>query len=998
MNKKFTFFLLVCLSFSGIIHAQLNGVYTIGGSTPDYATISDALTDAQLGISGPVTFNIRPGTYSGKLFLNDMPGSSSVNTVTIQSENGDSTSVIITDLSSTISSSDFTIFVNGGDYIRMNQLTIERSGSDSYRSVIFMGSNSVNFTVTNCIVQAEAYNFTTLNSCLVRLPVGGALDSLTTFRNNIFLGGSYGLNLSGLSAVSRLKSVVIENNSFTNQGGQSVFLSNCVDAAIRGNNIVTNTTSTQYEGIHVYASLATEIVKNKIVSSTGSEFGVWLDACIGTALNPTNFFNNFIVCGGQFNIAGIEIDGCAYVNIYHNSVNNFSPTPSAGCINISGLGSSNIEILNNIFINSGTGYSFLLSPTPITAISLFDYNDLYVTTNSSIGIFANDTILDIPDLQTNYSIGLNSVSSSAQFISSTDLHSGSAGVNDLGLPLASVLEDIDGELRSGSTPDLGADEFTPLSDNLYVVSLVSPSGGCGDSATMIGVVVRNLGLNTQAPYDIVADVVFPGGNQIITETTLNSLPSNGIDTFYFAQTLNTYGGGVLDLTVYTNLALDQYRLNDTIRATFTYLDHPNAPTVVTPQDQCDNNLAITATADSGDVLMWYAEATSTDLLFSGSVFSPTVSADTTFYVETRHGSGNAGCLRISEIEPNGGGDYVELQNVSGIGFDATGYKVVASDDYTDINLVNSVTWDLDYFAPGEIKFKTDNGSDPNYWGSNLLIEPGFPGWLMIIDPLGNIVDFVALQWDSATIQTLLVNINGVDISVGSEWSGDGTPSTCNNFGDTPSRIGNSDNNSAVDWTCDLASAGTQNPSLATSFLSCGVGACASPRFAIDIHLIAGIQASLGADTAAQLPFTIPLSPGAGYTTYLWSTNETTDTIFVTAPGTYWVTVSGPNGCTITDSITVGLSVDVNGQLSNDVLSFFPNPATDQLTIKSGMIDLNNARIRMFNSQGSMITNLSLTQTSTRSYVLDLKNYESGIYFVQVITDKGMRVERLSVVK
>lgn len=997
MKRRITFLLLICLSISGFVEAQLNGAYTIGGTTPDYNTISDALTAAQAGVSGPVIFNIRPGTYSGKIFLNEIQGASFTNTITFQSESGDSTSVIITDPSSPTSSSDFTIFVNGADFIRFNQVTIERSGTDSYGTVIYMGSNSRAFTVTNCVVRSNPYTFTSLNSSLVRQPVAQAQDSLTTFRNNIFSGGSYGINMTGISASVRVKNVVIENNEFIDQGGQSISLTNALNAVVRNNQIITTTTNTQYEGIHALTSVGTQISANKIVAETGAEYGIFIETCAGTISNPTLVSNNFVVCAGQFFISGIEINKSTYVNVYHNSVNIYSQTQGSYCVEIAGTGSSNVEILNNIFTNTGIGYAFQLSPTPIGAITLFDYNNLYTTNGSVIGIYDNDTIVDVADLQTNHSVGLNSVSNDPQYISQTDLHAGSAGVNDLGIPLVSVTEDIDGETRNGTSPDLGADEFTPLSDNVSILSLFSPAGGCGDSATVIGIVIKNLGLNNQTPFDIVADVVFPGGNQTITETTLNNLPSNATDTFYFAQTLNTYNGGVLDLTVYLDLVSDQYHINDTIRDSYTFLDHPNAPTVVSPQDQCDNNLALTATADSGDVLMWYADETSDVLLYSGDVFSPSVSSDTTFWVETRHGSGSTGCLRISEVEGNGLGDYVELQNVSGIGFDATGYKVVVSNDYSDINLVNATTWDLDFFAPGEIKYRTDDVSD-NYWGENLLLEPGFPGWVMIVDPLGNIVDFVALEWDSVTIQTLSIVVDGNTISVGSEWPGDGTASSCSIPAQTPNRIGNADNNTAADWTCDASTKGTQNPLLATSFISCGVGACASPRFAIDVHLIPGVVASLGADTAAELPFNIPLSPGPGYTSYLWSTGATTDTIVVTSADTYWVTVSGPNGCTITDTIVVGIAVGVNGQLSKDVISFYPNPAKDQLTIKSGMLDLDKAQIRMFDSHGGLVSDLILTQESNRISTIDLRSFEAGIYFVQVITDKGMRVERVSVVK
>ena len=994
MNKKFTLIVIFIYCIIGNVSAQLSGTFTIGGTTPDYATITDALTDLSAGVSGPVIFNIRPGTYSGKLFLNNIQGSSITNTVTFQSENGDSSSVIITDLSSASSSSDFTIFVNGADYFRLNQLTVERSGTDTYRTVIFMGSNSINFEVTNCVVRAEPYTFTSVNSSLVRQPVAQALDSLSTFRNNLFSGGSYGINMSGISTTVRLKNVIIENNQFVDQGGESVFITNAINTQVLNNSITTTTTSTQYEGIHFAASLASTASGNKIIATTGAEYGIFVENCPNLSSAPTQLFNNFVVCGGQFFIAGIEVNKSNYVNVYHNTVNIFSLTASSACIEASGTGSTNIEILNNIFTNTGAGYSFLISPTPINSVSAFDYNNLYTTNGSSIGIYNADTIFDIADLQNAQSAGLNSVSADPQYISSTDLHVGSASVNDLGIPLVAVTVDIDGEARSVSSPDLGADEFTPLSDNVSILSLISPSGGCGDSATVIGIVIQNLGLSAQAPFDIIADVVFPGANQMITQTTPNSLPSNGTDTIYFSQTLNTYGGGVLDLTIYLDLASDQYHFNDTIRGSFTYLDHPNVPTAVSPQDQCDNNLAITATADSGDVLMWYADPTSSDLLYSGAVFSPTVSSDTTFYVEARHGSGSAGCLRITEIDGNY--DYIELQNVSGVAFDATGYKVIVSDDYNDINFINATTWDLDLFAPGEIKFKTDVTGE-NYWGSNLLFEPASTGWAMIIDPLGNIVDFVALEWDSVAIQSMNISYNGFNIAVGSQWSGNAASATCSAPGQTINRIGNSDNNNSTDWTCDTGSKGTQNPMLATSFISCGVGACASPRIPVDVHLIPGVTASLGQDTALEVPFILPLSPGPGYTSYLWSTGDTTDTIFVTSAGTYLVTVSGPNGCTISDSITVGIAVGVNGQLSNDVLTFYPNPASDQLTIKSANIDLNKAQIRMFDSHGALIKNLILSAGNNKSQVIDLKNFDAGIYFVQVITDKGMRVERISVV-
>ena len=48
----------------GIFSQPLNGSYTVGGTSPDFTTLQDAANALKWnGISGPVTFNIRPGTY-----------------------------------------------------------------------------------------------------------------------------------------------------------------------------------------------------------------------------------------------------------------------------------------------------------------------------------------------------------------------------------------------------------------------------------------------------------------------------------------------------------------------------------------------------------------------------------------------------------------------------------------------------------------------------------------------------------------------------------------------------------------------------------------------------------------------------------------------------------------------------------------------------------------------------------------------------------------------
>jgi plastocyanin len=60
--------------------------------------------------------------------------------------------------------------------------------------------------------------------------------------------------------------------------------------------------------------------------------------------------------------------------------------------------------------------------------------------------------------------------------------------------------------------------------------------------------------------------------------------------------------------------------------------------------------------------------------------------------------------------------------------------------------------------------------------------------------------------------------------------------------------------------------------------------------------------SLGNDTA--LCGSMLLSPGTGFTSYLWQNNSTASSYTATATGTYWVQVTGANGCSDRDSITI----------------------------------------------------------------------------------------------
>lgn len=73
---------------------------------------------------------------------------------------------------------------------------------------------------------------------------------------------------------------------------------------------------------------------------------------------------------------------------------------------------------------------------------------------------------------------------------------------------------------------------------------------------------------------------------------------------------------------------------------------------------------------------------------------------------------------------------------------------------------------------------------------------------------------------------------------------------------------------------------------------------------VTITVLNQISAFLGNDTAFCPPGAMLLDAGVAGATYQWNTGATTQTINVTNPGNYWVTVSLGSNCTATDTIQV----------------------------------------------------------------------------------------------
>ncbi|MBN2477233.1 MAG: lamin tail domain-containing protein [Pirellulales bacterium] len=130
-------------------------------------------------------------------------------------------------------------------------------------------------------------------------------------------------------------------------------------------------------------------------------------------------------------------------------------------------------------------------------------------------------------------------------------------------------------------------------------------------------------------------------------------------------------------------------------------------------------------------------------------------------------------LLITEVA-TGEVQFVEVQNVSAAPVATSGWSVLANDASAGISGVNPVAWSLPAsVAEAVVLYRTDQ-TDDHYWGGAIDWQPEGPGWVMILDDAGKVMDFVAWGYTAAEVASLEINYGGFSgITVEDQWSGNG---------------------------------------------------------------------------------------------------------------------------------------------------------------------------------------------------------------------------------
>ena len=296
---------------------------------------------------------------------------------------------------------------------------------------------------------------------------------------------------------------------------------------------------------------------------------------------------------------------------------------------------------------------------------------------------------------------------------------------------------------------------------------------------------------------------------------------------------------------------------------------------------------------------------------------------------------------ITECDP-GSPDIIEIQNVSSSPVDVTGWRVILSGNYTDINIANPIEQVLSgIMLSGDIKAWSDASSSTTapYWGNNILWNPGsypsFTSWAVLLDDNNDVMDVFVGNWLDTDISNSAITTSVGIISLAGHWNGNGVDQT--NIGtllQSFSRIGNEDNNDAMDFVITTTSISTTNNGLNIPFIGggatwydlstnqiIGVGDTiyySPPQSTFilgeiidslgqtfsDTVYIEVINTNISSTGTSLCNGPLVLSAPSGFSSYQWNGPSSNNLLTVNTPGPYYVNSTTSAGLTCTSDTVV----------------------------------------------------------------------------------------------
>jgi ELWxxDGT repeat protein len=145
---------------------------------------------------------------------------------------------------------------------------------------------------------------------------------------------------------------------------------------------------------------------------------------------------------------------------------------------------------------------------------------------------------------------------------------------------------------------------------------------------------------------------------------------------------------------------------------------------------------------------------------------------------------------------------------------------------------------------------------------------------------------------------------------------------------------------------------------------------------------------------------VTASGGVEPYTYEWNTDPVQNTPTATGliAGDYEVTVTDAEGCTSTLTVTVNTFVNTNELNESLRFELYPNPANEQVILDLDLFQMQQVDLKIYSSIGRLVYRNDLGFVQKEKIALDVSIFGQGVYWIQLYTEDGQYVKKLSVIK
>lgn len=1007
------------------LRAALFGEYTVGGTSPDFPDLVTAVnTVRSAGMCGPVTFLMRAGTYTGQVDIQNIPGSSVFNRLTIRNDYHLSTPASAINVNyggGSGTGNDHAIILRNTSYVTIKNITINNTSGGSYGNCIELAGNSFGDSILNCTLNAG----NTISSTYLN----GVNAYQANFNNLVVQGNTINAScgMYMYAAAANTPGLIIENNTMSSYYIGIYYIYNTAGAKVN-NNVITAagpSTGSSPGGIYYWYisnSAPIECYNNKVHNYY---YGIYIYYPGGTSTARSQIRNNIVTYDrtSQSPYYGLFIGYPNYTSIMHNTVAIGGATYTytyAGYLYFSSYNQD--SLYNNSFACYNTGYA-IYGYFPTGYNHRMDFNNLYSNGTNLVydgaGTHTSLTSLRSSAFATgNNSAWANSINYDPGTLTTLGMPNSSSpncwALNGRALQLPYANKDYNGSSRvtnrANGVPDIGAIEFDPA----VAPPTATPTPSVGAPGitqtyrfgeTTVGTVKWNTQTALTSPLLVrqysgaVPPANFPTASQnkypyFYTDITPTALASS----YDFDLTVNYYDTWLGTIPNETNMKLAH--------------KVPSVPNWIS-YNQANSSTNTTANTIFAAGVTTFGAFTGID---DGVLFSANVKVVGSIYLCT----GNTVTLNASPV--SGGSTtytYQWRRNGTDIpGATASSYVVTTGGDYTVFITATSVTpvltaesapITITVVAP-PMAVVNASGALTYCTGSSLTLDAGS-------------VPNVSYQWKlngvniaGATNNTYQVTAPGsYTVEVKNIGCTSSSSATLVNAGPIMVDLGQDIANCEIKNTPYILDAGYPG---AKYLWSTG-----DTTQTIEVYKGSGVYSvtvdagpnCIGTDQVAVNLAPLPHANGISYlrsgntytfspsgpsnvNTYLWlfgdGTSSAYKTVVKTFEGSMTVKLIVSNDCGKDTINMIQWATGVNGVVNEGIdANVYPNPATDKVTLSVKGTTMKD--VTVINAIGEVVYRAEIDGKSTE-HSLNVGSFASGRYIIRATTEDGIVSKPLNI--